>query len=97
MVSPKTPTARPISDMVAPAWRPVFSGDGLRHGGCGSQCRRASHPPALKCASFEPVTQVFRVSARKKLRQEPMLARVSAHRHYRIAGSNDAHLMHCSA
>jgi len=36
-------------------------------------------------ASFEPVTQRFRVSARKKLHQEPMPARVSAHRHYRRA------------
>jgi hypothetical protein len=37
------------------------------------------------CASFEAVTQVFRVRALKKLRQEPMLARVSAHRHYPFA------------
>ena len=91
MVSPETPTARPTSDMVAPAWRPVSNGDRLGHGGCGTRRCRASHPPALKCASFEPVTQVFRVRARKKLRQEPMLARVSAHRHYRSAScSNDA-------
>ena len=56
--------------------------------GCTSY--RASYLAPDDSARIESVTQVFRVLELKKLRQEPMLARVSAHRHYRIAGSNDA-------
>ena len=51
---PETPTDRPASNIIAPAWRSLSSGGQLGHGGCGIRRYGASHPRVLNAPVLSP-------------------------------------------